>query len=65
MANQAAATIQAKDQVTLDYKFVKVKAPAPLVAKSLKAKAKTDGEDVFSTLIEQAAGQILEVALKT
>jgi hypothetical protein len=64
MANQAAATIQAKDQVTLDYKFVKVKAPAPLVSKSLKAKAKTDGEDVFSTLIEQASGQILEAALK-
>ena len=64
MANQAASRISAQDQITLEYKFAKVNMSAPLVAKALKAKAKADGEDVFSTLIEQAAGQILEVALK-
>ena len=64
MANQAAASIQAQDQITLEFKCVRVGAPGPLLAGSFKAKAKTDGEDVFSTLIEQASGKILEAALK-
>jgi len=64
MASKAAANIGAKDQVTLDYRFVKVNSPTPLVAKALKAKAKNDCEDVFTNLIEQAAGQILEASLK-
>lgn len=64
MASRAAANISSHDQVTLDYRFVKVNSPTPLVAKALKAKAKNDCEDVFTNMIEQASGQILEVALK-
>jgi hypothetical protein len=64
MANEAATKIKAKDQVTLDFSLVKVNASAPAMAKSLKVKAAADGEDIISPLIEQAAGQILEVAMK-
>lgn len=65
MANQAASKISAKDQVTLDYIFVKVNSSSPLLVKTLKGKAKADGEDIISPLIEQAAGQIVEAAMTT
>ena len=64
MASKAAANIAAKDTVTLEYRFTKVNAPAPVTAKALKAKAKNDCDDVFTGLIEQASTQILETALK-
>jgi hypothetical protein len=56
--------IKANDHVTLDYDFVNVASSSSLLARSVKGKAKTDGEDVFSTLIEQASTQFLELALK-
>ena len=42
MANEAAAKIRAKDQVTLEFNFVKVGEANSVVTKSLKAKAKSD-----------------------
>jgi len=64
MATSAASKIKASDQVTLDYVFVKVNSTESPLTKSLKAKAKADGEDIISPLIEQAATQILGVAIK-
>lgn len=62
MANEAAGKITAKDQVTLEFSLIKVNEKNPVLAKSLKAKAKSDGEDIFSPLIEQASEMIITQA---
>lgn len=64
MATQAAALIKTSDQVILEYNLVKVGGTTSLLSRSLKAKASSDGQDIFSNLIEQAADQILSVAMK-
>lgn len=63
MANQAAASVKAKDQVVLDFTLVAVSTTSIAAIKSIKTKAATDGEDVFSSLIEKAATMILETAM--
>jgi hypothetical protein len=62
MANEAAGKITAKDQVTLEFSLIKVNEKNPTLAKSLKAKAKSDGEDIFSPLLEQASEMIITQA---
>ncbi len=64
LANESASKIKARDEMTLEFNFVKVNATSSTVTNSLKAKAKTDGEDIFSPLIEKAAEQIAEAAIK-
>lgn len=55
-----AGSVKAKDELTLEYKLV---APgmesAPRLANTTKAKAKKDGEDVLTPMIEQAATAIV------
>ncbi|MDQ6785898.1 MAG: hypothetical protein M3033_03650 [Acidobacteriota bacterium] len=55
-----AGSIKAKDEITLEYKLV---APGgestPRLANTLKGKAKKDGEDVLTPLIEQVATAIV------
>ena len=62
--NLIAAKTTAKDVITLDFNLVAVNGTTPTLKNSLKAKAKSDGEDVFSPLIEQAAGEVLQAAMK-
>ncbi len=62
--NMIAAKTVAKDVITLDFNLMAVNGATPTLKNSLKAKAKSDGEDVFSPLIEQAAGEVLQAAMK-
>ncbi len=63
-AGTMAANVKAKDEVALD---VRLQAPGnatPTTSKQLKAKAKADGEDILTPLIEQAAQAIFEAGTK-
>ncbi len=57
-AASVAGTVKAKAEVTFDYKLV-VPGGAPVAGSTLKAKAKEDGQDVITPLIEQADEAIL------
>jgi hypothetical protein len=63
-AAELASSVKAKDELTLDYKLMSSKGGSPVIAKTLKAKAKSDGEDILSQLIEQAASAVLAEATK-
>lgn len=55
-----AGSIKAKDEITLEYKLAAPgKEAEPRLTSTIKAKAKKDGEDVLSPLIEQAATAIV------
>ncbi len=63
-AGSMAANVKAKDEVALD---VRLQAPGnatPATSKQLKAKAKADGEDILTPLIEQAAQAIFDAGTK-
>lgn len=60
-AADVAASVKAKDELTLEYALQKV-GGAALIADKLKAKAKSDGEDLITQLAEQAARAILAEA---
>jgi hypothetical protein len=59
-AVDAAQNVKAKDELTLDIRMET--AGAGVLGKQFKAKAKSDGEDIISPLIEQAAQAILSLA---
>jgi hypothetical protein len=55
-----AGSIKAKDELTLEYKLQSIGGDQrPAVSNTTKAKAKTDGEDVVTPLIERAAQTIV------
>jgi hypothetical protein len=57
--------IKSKDDVTVQYQLVATGQTAPLVQNSLQGKAKSDGEDVLTPLLQQAATTVLtEVSKK-
>jgi hypothetical protein len=58
------ANIKSKDELSLDVRLQSPDGAAPVVAKQLKAKAKSNGEDIISPLIEQAAQSILDAATR-
>ncbi len=61
-AQQSAAvssSVRSKSEVTFEYALHAPGNPAALVSNSYKAKAQTDGEDVVTPLIEQAASAVL------
>jgi hypothetical protein len=51
--------IKSKDDVTVQYQLVAAGQAAPLLQDSLKGKAKSDGEDVLTPLLQQAATTVL------
>jgi hypothetical protein len=59
-----AGSVKAKDIVTLEFSLVAVNAKTPLVKSAVKAKAKADGEDVLTPLVEQAATAITDALAK-
>jgi hypothetical protein len=59
-----ASNIKAKDEITLEYKLEAVGGAQPALSKTEKAKAKSDGEDVLTPLIERAAEAIVAAAMK-
>lgn len=54
-----ANTIKAKDELTLEYKLVSVGDSKTLVSNSIKEKAKENGEDIITGMIEKAANEVL------
>jgi hypothetical protein len=59
-AADVSAQIKSKDELTLEYKLESLDAARPPVANTAKAKAKSDGEDVFSPLVEKAAQAVVD-----
>lgn len=58
----ASGKVKSKDEITLDIKLQNGSAVA--LTKQYKAKAKSDGEDIISQVIEQAAQAIIDAAKK-
>jgi hypothetical protein len=56
--------IKSKDDVTVDYQLYPTGQAQPKLQNSLKGKAKSDGEDVLSPLIQQAATTVLTEVTK-
>ena len=56
--------IKSKDEVTVDYQLLPTGQSQPKLQNSLKGKSKSDGEDVLSPLIQQAANSILTEVTK-
>jgi hypothetical protein len=54
-----AGSVKSKDEVTLDIKMQSVSGEAAL-AKQYKGKAKSDGEDIITPIIEEAAQAIID-----
>jgi hypothetical protein len=52
--------VKAKDEVTLDIALSNGTTSAPALAKQFKAKAKGDGDDIITAVIEQAAQAIVD-----
>ncbi len=61
---QMASSIKARDELILEYKLEATDGVGPSVAKTEKAKAKEDGEDVLTPLVERAAGIIAAAVTK-
>ncbi|HXG93340.1 MAG TPA: hypothetical protein VNN73_13415 [Blastocatellia bacterium] len=62
---EIAASVKAKDEITLDYRLETTDGAAkPVIETSGKAKAKSDGEDVITPMIEKAATAILAAVKK-
>jgi hypothetical protein len=59
-----AAETKAKDEVTLEYRFGTLDAALRATARTEKAKAKSDGEDLLTPLVEKAAEVIAAAILK-
>jgi hypothetical protein len=59
-AADVSGAVKAKDEITLDFRLMPAAGGStPRAADTLKAKAKYDGEDVITPLLEQAARAIL------
>jgi uncharacterized protein YcfJ len=63
-AANISGSIKAKDELTLEYKLEATDAAKSGVANTAKAKAKSDGEDVFTPLVEKAAQAIMDAIMK-
>jgi hypothetical protein len=55
-------SVKSKDEITLEIKMAR--SGSDILTKQYKAKAKSDGEDIISPLIEQAAQAIVDAAKK-
>ena len=62
-AANVSGNVKSKDEITLDLKLTKL-GGAPAFAQVYKAKAKSDGEDIISQIIEQAAQSIVDTVGK-
>jgi hypothetical protein len=62
-AASASGNVKSKDEITLDIN-VQQTGGATALTKQYKAKAKSNGEDIISPIIEQAAQAILDAVVK-
>ncbi|MBZ5605040.1 MAG: hypothetical protein LAO79_22305 [Acidobacteriia bacterium] len=63
-AASIASAVKAKSEVTFEYKLIIPQSGTAVAANSSTAKARTDGEDVITPLIEQADAAILATVTK-
>jgi hypothetical protein len=63
-AASASANVKAKDEISLDVKLNQPGNSTPTLSKQAKAKAKSDGEDIISPLVEQIAQAIVDTVAK-
>ena len=59
-ATSMSSNVKAKDELTLDVKLQSTADNSSPLARQFKAKAKADGDDIISAIIEQAAQAILD-----
>jgi hypothetical protein len=58
------SSIKAKDEVTLEYRLDSVQTSKTVVSNSAKVKAKSDGEDILTPLVETSAQTIVSTVGK-
>lgn len=63
-AANLSGNIKSKDEISLDVKVNATGSTAAVVSKQVKAKAKSDGEDIISPMIEQIAQAIVDAVGK-
>jgi hypothetical protein len=59
-----ASTIKAKDELSLEYKLDSVEASKTVLSNTAKAKAKSDGEDVVTPIVETTSRTIVSTVAK-
>ena len=59
-----ASTLKAKDEVSLEYKLDSVETSKTVLSNTAKAKAKSDGEDIVTPLVETSAQTIISTVKK-
>jgi hypothetical protein len=59
-----ASTTRAKDEVTLEYRIGTVDTVTRAAPRTQKAKARSDGEDLLTPLVEKAAESIAAVVTR-
>lgn len=62
--SELAAGTRAKDELRLEYTLTSTDGTTALRSKADKAKARADGEDLLTPLVERAAGQIAAAVLR-
>ena len=63
-ATSVAGNVKSKDELTLDLKLSSTVDNSSPLAKQFKAKAKSDGDDIISQIIEQIATALVETVGK-
>jgi hypothetical protein len=63
-AAAASGNVKSKDHISLEIKLVVTGGASPVAAKQFQAKAKADGEDIITPLVEQAAQMIVDASAK-
>jgi hypothetical protein len=63
-AAELAGSIKAKDELVLEFRLEATDGGRPPVARTAKAKAKADGEDLLTPLVERAADVIATAVMK-
>lgn len=64
LTQSQAGTVKARDEVTLDYRFVNVAGANPVLEDKLSRKAESDGQDLLSPLIEELATIAITAAVE-
>jgi hypothetical protein len=57
-AADVASSVKARDEMQLEFRLQQPGAAAPLLTKTMKGRARSDGEDILTPLIEGAATEI-------
>ncbi len=63
-ASSLSGNVKSKDELTLDLAIVSAANNSSVLAKQFKAKAKSNGDDIISTVVEQAAQAIINAVGK-